>query len=843
MKALKLKLAPTDEQYKILDEMFNKWASLCNRYNRYTYQKKMNEKDIKEMLKPTKDTQIMQFRETPVNQQTKKDNADLIRAMNESKKQKENESEKLQERRNTINDALIKEECREINPQGPTNIKPKGWFKYHTFNYWKHEVEKLDKQIKRKQKTISKIEEGKIYFKPKKVGLWSDSFEIGFKSKELLLTPFANKRELRINIVTAPLQPHKGSSLKSKKFLEKGIMDFLIFSLHSNFFGLANNEKPLIKYKIIGERIIPYRSEKHKEGESEDAGFKEFNERVKEFTDSVERKMGRSLNADEGETISKEKEILWRKDNDLKQIFDIFDRVNELKRKSILSKEEKNLVDELENKARVKRNEMLSPSYLEVIKNLKQDLLKRKRDTLDAKYKKFPAKIKELKSLVNIEVTEEDIKTISDEGKKAFTEPDGFYNHKFSNEYVKLLEKIARYLLDKKEGTYAIGQKYPILFRKPTNKIKKLKNLKSYEWKYYIQFGYEQINKYSLETKTIMGIDRGLTHLLAYSVFDPESNKFIINQLEPNPVSGWKWNMRKMKRSIQHLERKLRAQRGVHIYENQMKKRVKGIENKIESLYHNVSRKIVDLAKEKNACIVLEDLEGQSLKQHGRRKTGRLRGLNYTLSLFDYGKIASLIKYKAELEGIDVWNIDPAYTSQNCAKCILELKNFAQPKTMLYLDELKEGIELDKRLLEGTTIKSAKIDKATKKEIHLSGKDKYDKEVNLTIVIKWNKIIISEGYWKSKEQKNGKTKLEFITEEDIAEFQTRKEGEKSIERTAIIDYVYTRGKEIIKGNTKFTGNKKAGYCMRHGQIDADLNASRVIALCKRFDINKPKIWT
>ncbi len=841
MKALTLKIEPEEEQYKTFDEMFKKWASLCNRYNRYTYKKKMDEKDIKEVLKPKKDTQIMQFSETQTNQKTKKDNTDLIRAMKESKKQKEKELEKLQERRNTINDALTKEECREINPQRPTNIKPKGWFKFHTFNYWVSEVKKLDKQTEKKQKTISKIEKGRIHFKPKRVGLWSNSFKISFKSGKLLLKPFANSNELSVDVITKPIQPHKGSSLRSKEFLERGIKDFLIFSLHSNFFGLANDEKYLITYNIIEERIIPKKNEKYKEDKVENAGFEEYNDRIKSFIDSIEMKIGRNLNTNEKEIIADEKESLWRKDNDLKQIFDIFDKLNELKKKSNLSQEEINAIKELENKARIKRSELLSSSFLELIKNLKKDLLKRKQELLNVKYEKITDKIKNLEDLIETKITDDDKKTILNDGKKAFLEPDKFNDYNFSNEYIRLLGKISEYLANKKEGVYSIN-KYPILFRKPTNKRKKIKNLKSYEWKYYIQFGYEPINKISLETKNIMGIDRGLTHLLAYSIFDPENNKFIINQLEPNPVSGWKWKMRKMRRSIQHLERRLRAQKGVHIHENQMKKRVGGIENKIDSLYHNVSRKIVNLAKEKNACIVFEDLEGQSLKQHGRKKTGRLRGLNYTLSLFDYGKIASLIKYKAELEGIDVWNINPAYTSQNCAKCILELENFTEPKTILYLDELKEGIELDKRLLEESTIESAKINKVNKKEIYLTGKDQYGKEVKLIIVIKWNKIIISKGYWKLKEQNNARTKSEFVADEEIAEFQTKKEGEMGKERIAILDYVYTRGKEIVNGGTKFTGNKKAGYCMKHGPIDADLNASRVIALCKRFNINNPKIW-
>ena len=111
------------------------------------------------------------------------------------------------------------------------------------------------------------------------------------------------------------------------------------------------------------------------------------------------------------------------------------------------------------------------------------------------------------------------------------------------------------------------------------------------------------------------------------------------------------------------------------------------------------------------------------MKQHGRKKSGRLKGLNYKLSLFDYGKIAKLIKYKAEIEGIPLYQIDPAYTSQNCAKCVLELGRFAQPEVISYLDDFKEENELDKRIFEGTELVEAKIDKKLAKKIYLTAKD------------------------------------------------------------------------------------------------------------------------
>mgnify|MGYP001611387201 CR=1 FL=1 len=40
-----------------------------------------------------------------------------------------------------------------------------------------------------------------------------------------------------------------------------------------------------------------------------------------------------------------------------------------------------------------------------------------------------------------------------------------------------------------------------------------------------------------------------------------------------------------------------------------MKKRLKSIENKVENLYHNISRMIVATAENEEASIVFEDLE------------------------------------------------------------------------------------------------------------------------------------------------------------------------------------------------------------------------------------------
>jgi IS605 OrfB family transposase len=214
-------------------------------------------------------------------------------------------------------------------------------------------------------------------------------------------------------------------------------------------------------------------------------------------------------------------------------------------------------------------------------------------------------------------------------------------------------------------------EQYPILIRKPINraKEKRITNLRPDEWKYYIQFAYEPSSVPARQPKNYLGVDRGLHSSLALAVYNPATRGFPYNRLYANETVRWKWHARNLRRAILRLERRLRAQKGIHLKENQMKKGLRSIENRIEDYFHRISREVVDAAQENDAAIVMEYLSG--MKQSGRGRGRRLKGLNYALSNFDYEKVARLINYKAQNAGIPVYEIDAAGTSQNCAMCLI----------------------------------------------------------------------------------------------------------------------------------------------------------------------------
>jgi putative transposase len=96
-------------------------------------------------------------------------------------------------------------------------------------------------------------------------------------------------------------------------------------------------------------------------------------------------------------------------------------------------------------------------------------------------------------------------------------------------------------------------------------------------------------------------------------------------------------------------------------------RRLSGREQRFQKwLNHNISRQLVNEAKQVGAALAFEDLTNirQSLNEKPRNKTERRRTNNwafYQLRLFT--------QYKAVIAGVPVILVPPAYTSQTCSRC------------------------------------------------------------------------------------------------------------------------------------------------------------------------------
>src|SRR3989344_1885150 len=269
-RAIKLKLDPTKNQYKLLNEMFWKWASLANRFS----QKGAS----KETLAPKDGTQKIQFNATQLNQ-IKKDVDDLRGAMEKQGKQKERLLIQIQERLLTISEILRDDSKKEKDPHRPQNFRPFGWRRFHTSAYWSSEASKLTRQVDRVRRTIERIKAGKINFKPKRIGLWSSTYKINFLKKKINISPLKSK-SFELDLITEPQQKIIGkeggkSVANSKKYLDDSIKSLLIFAIKSRLFGLNNKDKPLFE-NIITPNLVRY----HKKGQEQENFKKEV---IKKF--------------------------------------------------------------------------------------------------------------------------------------------------------------------------------------------------------------------------------------------------------------------------------------------------------------------------------------------------------------------------------------------------------------------------------------------------------------------------------------------------------------------------------------------------------------------------------
>lgn len=116
----------------------------------------------------------------------------------------------------------------------------------------------------------------------------------------------------------------------------------------------------------------------------------------------------------------------------------------------------------------------------------------------------------------------------------------------------------------------------------------------------------------------------------------------------------------------QHIHKKYSATRRKLQVAKKLKKlkTIKRRESRIQKdLNHKISRKVVNYAKANNCGIKLEQLKGI------RQRTRQAKSFRYSLNSWAYHQLQQFVEYKAQLAGVPVVYIEPAYTSKNCHKC------------------------------------------------------------------------------------------------------------------------------------------------------------------------------
>lgn len=156
-----------------------------------------------------------------------------------------------------------------------------------------------------------------------------------------------------------------------------------------------------------------------------------------------------------------------------------------------------------------------------------------------------------------------------------------------------------------------------------------------------------QINDAPLsESKSALGVDLGVAKVAV----DSEGNAFTGDEVEAKRV--WFNRRRSTLQSV-----------GTKSAKRRLKNMARKEANYRRTKNHQISRSIVDKAKELGACIKLENLNGiRTRTRFRKRQRNKMSG-------WSFHQLREMIAYKSAMAGVLFGVVDPRNTSRTCSQC------------------------------------------------------------------------------------------------------------------------------------------------------------------------------
>jgi len=165
--------------------------------------------------------------------------------------------------------------------------------------------------------------------------------------------------------------------------------------------------------------------------------------------------------------------------------------------------------------------------------------------------------------------------------------------------------------------------------------------------KFYLLQTIEVPSEKEVDAEEFIGADMGITDICCLSSGEKFSSK---------NLNAYKIKQQKIRSSLQSKCTK-NARRVL--------KRLSGKERRTQTVInHTISKQIVELVKQNNKGVALEDLTGigKSLDKFSKKQRGLYKG-------WAFRQLRDFITYKSQLQGVKVVVVDPRYTSKTCHVC------------------------------------------------------------------------------------------------------------------------------------------------------------------------------
>ena len=161
-----------------------------------------------------------------------------------------------------------------------------------------------------------------------------------------------------------------------------------------------------------------------------------------------------------------------------------------------------------------------------------------------------------------------------------------------------------------------------------------------------------------LNIENVLGVDIGIANPAYVSVNN--DNKFKRSIGSTDAFLHTRLAIQKTRRSIQKSIKEVKGGRGRSHKLNKLNDIGSKERNFTKTMNHSWSKQIIDAAIENNCgSINIEDLKG----------IGNNEKNSFVLRNWSYFELQTMIKYKAEREGIKVNVVNPRYSSQRCSSC------------------------------------------------------------------------------------------------------------------------------------------------------------------------------
>jgi IS605 OrfB family transposase len=144
-----------------------------------------------------------------------------------------------------------------------------------------------------------------------------------------------------------------------------------------------------------------------------------------------------------------------------------------------------------------------------------------------------------------------------------------------------------------------------------------------------------------------IGVDLGLANIATTSDGDRHSGKDVEDVRRKHNIQRRRLQRLGTKGAKKKLRRTSKTEARFRKHEN-----------------HRISKKLVETAKRTGRGIAVEDLKGIRERVTARGGDARNR-----LSGWSFHQLYSFLAYKAQIAGVPVVQVDPAYTSQTCPEC------------------------------------------------------------------------------------------------------------------------------------------------------------------------------